>query len=47
MLSGKVGSNFVGETEWCKTITASEFELCDKRLVKLNAGNFVLFALSS
>jgi len=30
VLSGKVGSNFVGETEWCKTITASEFSLAPK-----------------
>jgi hypothetical protein len=32
---GKVGHSFVGETEWCKIMTACTFGFCAKRLVKL------------
>jgi hypothetical protein len=32
---GKVGHNFVGETEWGRKIIIGTFALCDKRLVKL------------
>ncbi len=34
----KVGSNFVGETEWSQSIIAVSFALCAIRLVKLTQG---------
>ena len=42
MYTGKVGRNFVGETEWKKRMTACAFALCTIRLVKLTPGvNFI------
>jgi len=38
VFTGKVECSLVGETEWCKTLTASTFVLFAKRLVKLTPG---------
>jgi len=35
VFTGKVGHSFAGEAEWCRTMIASVFVLCTKKLVKL------------